>query len=88
MPLFIVPPLVSLTYSVLLLRKSALAESRNSEWLVIISMINIILSVMVWYKWHLSPIDILGVLSSYLRSLLGLGVLNLGVEPPGKLILI
>ena len=70
MPVFILPPLVSLVAAIRSLRRSgdALAEV-NFEWIAIISALNIILSGIILYKFHFSPVEIATSLGDFFRSL-------------------
>jgi hypothetical protein len=57
-PMFIVPPLVSLSYSIASMRRSSDVGQRHGyEWMLLISAINIILSVLILVKFREIALD-------------------------------
>src|SRR4051812_23286953 len=59
MPIFVLPPLVSLTYAVILMRRSREASTSNLEWLAIVSAVNLVVTGLILYKFHFSPWDLM-----------------------------
>lgn len=71
MPLFIVPPLVSLVSSIASLRRPERNAAANDyEWIAIVSAINVILSGLVLYKFHFSVADVIDHIGDYLSAIL------------------
>jgi len=71
-PIVIAPPLVSLAIAIGSMRRGERsAATANYEWIAIISLLNIILSGIVLYKFHFSPTELLGYALDLLRSWLG-----------------
>ena len=66
-PIVIAPPLVSLAISVGAMRRGE-RSAANYEWIAIISLLNIVLSGIVLYKFHFSPAELLGYALDLLRS--------------------
>jgi hypothetical protein len=70
-PLFVLPPLVSLTYAVVAMRKPAnQSVQANFEWIAIISAINIVVSILLLYKLHFLAGDLLEHLPFQIRTFL------------------
>lgn len=70
-PLFVLPPLVSLGYSVRAMRRAGGGRfDANFEWIAIISAINIVVSVLVLYKLHLVISDLTAHGEGLLRALI------------------
>jgi hypothetical protein len=87
MPIFILPPLASLAYAVMLMRDRGVPTGVNTEWLAIISLVNIALSLLLLYKLHFSPADVVGFLADFVRSLLRVFFhFNSGQPPEPRLI--
>ena len=87
MPLFILPPLFSLVLSVVAMRAPKESSMHSTqEWIAIVSLVNMVLSGLMLYKFHFSPAEILGALVSLL-SAIARGLLNLvpigGTPAPG-----
>jgi hypothetical protein len=72
MPIFIVPPLVGLIYAVRELRHRPDKGAIGLELLALIAVTNIILSVLVLYKFHLSPFEIISHVRSAFQTLMHL----------------
>jgi hypothetical protein len=69
MPVFVLPPLASLTFAVVSMRqKGNGAASINSEWLALVSLLNIVLSLTLLYKLHFSPYEVAGFFAELLRG--------------------
>lgn len=84
-PIVLAPPLVSLAISIASMRRSAptAAPAANYEWIAIISLLNIILSGIVLYKFHFAPAEVLAYALDLLRSWLGkVGHIIPGHAPP------
>jgi hypothetical protein len=70
MPIFMLPPLVSLVSSIATLRRlQRNAEFHDYEWIAIVSAINLILSGMLLYKFHVSMADIISRIEYYVWAL-------------------
>lgn len=83
MPVFIIPPLVSLTASVVAMRKSD-NHAYSYEWIAIISLINLILSGLILYRFHFSPQELLAAISSVMRDGLRTIFFFLPDQPPSS----
>ncbi|MEJ2625737.1 MAG: hypothetical protein P8Z80_14705 [Pseudolabrys sp.] len=60
MPFFVLPPLVAVVSATIGLRRSGRIEDRSAnEWIVIIALINIILSALILYRFHFSPVQLI-----------------------------
>ena len=71
-PVVLAPPLVSLAISVASMRRpQRAADPVNYEWIAIVSVLNIILSAIVLYKFHFAPAEVLAYALDLLRSWLG-----------------
>jgi len=71
-PIVMAPPIVSLVLSVGSMRRAdRTARSANYEWIAIISLLNIILSGIVLYKFHFSPAELLDYALNLARSWIG-----------------
>jgi hypothetical protein len=81
MPMFILPPLVSLAYALRTMRGSRPAVV-NTEWLAIISILNIVLAVAIWIKFHGVASDIIVAAFSEVQARIS-AVLGLP-GPPGS----
>lgn len=69
MPLFLLPPFVSLTAALARLRKPATTtRPADYEWIAIISAINLILSGLVLYKFHFSPSEIMAFVGDLAKA--------------------
>jgi len=69
-PLLILPPVVSLVYAVLTLRKDLPSvRSSNLDWLIIISALNIFVSLTLWAKFHFAGAELFAALLHYLKYL-------------------
>lgn len=71
MPVFILPPLVSLVCAVKAMRGSGgnLAPS-NVEWIAIVSAINLVLSALFLYKYHFSAMEVISYINDAIRALM------------------
>jgi hypothetical protein len=69
-PLFILPPVFALVYSVVAMRKQQTPLSADFEWIAILSAVNIIVSAMVLYKLHFAANDLISSFSEMLQSAL------------------
>ena len=83
-PVVLAPPLVSLAISVASMRRSErAADPVNYEWIAIVSVLNIILSAIVLYKFHFAPAEVLAYALDLLRSWFGKVVYIIpGQAPP------
>jgi hypothetical protein len=64
-PLAIIPPLLSLAASVALMgRRSQRAGEDNLEWIATVSMLNILLSGLILYRFHFSPSELFAYLAN------------------------
>lgn len=71
MPVFVLPPMVSLAFAILSMRQKSEAPGHvNAEWLGIISLLNIGLSLLLLYKLHFSPQEIAAYFGDVFHSLL------------------
>ena len=71
MPVFVLPPVVSLVLAILSMRQKSDAPAHvNVEWLAIISLLNIGLSLLLLYKLHFSPQEIAVYFTDLFRSFL------------------
>src|SRR3954470_19401280 len=72
MPVVVLPPLFSLVSSVLSMRRSQAASGQDAsyEWIAVISALNIIVSVLILYKFHFSPAELAAFLTDLIRSAL------------------
>jgi hypothetical protein len=69
-PFFLLPPLVSLLISILSMRRSNEHSGINDvEWVAVVSAINIILSLLILYKFHFSVAEFVSFLGSRLRMI-------------------
>jgi hypothetical protein len=70
-PMVVLPPLFSLLVSIRAMRRPGDdAEAFNLEWIAIISAINILVSALILYKYHLSLFDMVSAAGALFRSLL------------------
>lgn len=61
MPVVVVPPVASLIFAILSMRqRENAAPGISTEWLGIVSFLNIVLSLLLLYKLHFSPFEIAG----------------------------
>jgi hypothetical protein len=69
-PFLLLPPLVSLVISVVSMRRSSEHSGMNDvEWIAVVSAINIILSLLILYKFHFSVAEFVSYLGSRLRMI-------------------
>jgi len=64
-PIFIVPPLFALGYSIVLMRRGDSKET-NLEWIAIIAAINIVLSAFLLYRAGLYIHDLMGSANGFI----------------------
>lgn len=86
MPVFVVPPLASLIFAILSMRqKENTAVSIQSDWLAIISLLNIVLSLLLLYRLHFSPHEVVAFVRDLVNWALGsiLHVIPGGHKVPG-----
>jgi hypothetical protein len=88
MPLFVVPPLISLAYSIRAMRRPGSDQMGvRFDWIAIISLLNVILSCAAWYKLHLSPFEIIAYVKQTISVFFdGLFQLPPAKEPPSRMI--
>jgi hypothetical protein len=66
MPVAILPPLASLIFAAVSIRQRDNATPGiNAEWLAIVSFLNIVLSLLLLYKLHFSPYEIVGFIRDF-----------------------
>jgi hypothetical protein len=71
MPLFVVPPLVSLVYALTAMRRRKKSPFHiNEEWLAIVSALNIVISVVAWMKFNAVAADLALAFTARVQSLL------------------
>jgi hypothetical protein len=71
MPVFVLPPLASLAFAVVSLKKKGnTAPGLDSEWLAIVSLLNVVLSLLLLYKLHFSPVEVAAFFRDLVESLL------------------
>ena len=70
MPVFLLPPIVSLGYAIVSMRRAGGGQPAGLEWLAIVSLINIIVSALILYKFHFSPNELALYFADHLRALL------------------
>jgi len=69
MPVFVLPPAVSLAYALSSMRRPADSTKTNCEWLAIISILNIALSLLLLYRLHFSPVEVALFIGGFVRAL-------------------
>lgn len=70
-PVVIAPPLVSFAISIVSMRRREhAAGSVNYEWIAIVSVINLVISALILYRFHFSPAEVHGFFLDLLRSFL------------------
>src|SRR4051812_44731579 len=65
MPIFLIPPAVSLVAAVSSLRRTPTGQASHVEWLAMISALNIVLSLLILYKFHFSPTELFSYVSQF-----------------------
>jgi hypothetical protein len=72
MPVFVVPPIASLIFGIAsMCREKNVPPNIHAEWLAIISFLNIVLSLLLLYKLHFSPYEVMAFIRDTLHWLLG-----------------
>jgi hypothetical protein len=68
MPFAVVPPFISFAWAIVSMRRRREGERSEeaTEWIAIISLLNIILSVAFLYKFHFSPSELIAYVKDYL----------------------
>lgn len=67
-PLFILPPIFALVYSVVAMRKERTPLGANFEWVAVLSAVNIVVSALILYKLHFVANDLIADFPEMLRS--------------------
>lgn len=68
-PIVIVPPLISLGIALVSMRRADRPSERsNYEWIAIISVLNLLMSTLILYKFHFSLDELHGLLLGMIRS--------------------
>jgi hypothetical protein len=70
MPVFVLPPAVSLSIALMSMRKTARDTAPvNFEWIAIVSALNLILTGLILYKFHFSPGEVIAYGGDVLRAM-------------------
>jgi hypothetical protein len=70
-PLVMLPPLVALIAAVTAMRRTSdQPPAVNFEWIAIVSAVNLIVSGLVLYKFHVSPTEVFGFAGAAARAVL------------------
>lgn len=70
MPVVMLPPLFSLMSAFVSMRRSqdGAGQDVSYEWIALISVLNIILSALILYKFHFSPAELASAIGGLIRS--------------------
>lgn len=69
-PIFVLPPCVSLVMAVKAMRGAESRSASSHEWVALVSALNIVVSLLFLYKLHFSPAEVVVWLSAWMRWLL------------------
>lgn len=71
MPIVLLPPIVSFSVSISSMRKlDRGADAANFEWIAIISVINLVISAIILYKFHFSPAELTTYILSFVKYII------------------